>query len=57
MGIISGSNKIIPEFTRIVKDWVADAHFQVIEWPVRSPHLNITENIWKMLEDIIYEKI
>jgi len=41
---------------RIVKQWMSDAHFPVIEWPARSPDLNITENIWKMLQDIIYDR-
>jgi len=41
---------------RIVKNWMASANFPVIEWPARSPDLNIMENIWKMLEDIIYDR-
>ena len=39
---------------RIVKNWMGDAHFLVIEWSSRSDDLNIIENIWTMLEDIIY---
>jgi len=41
---------------RIVKDWMADAHFSQLEWPARSLDLNIMENICKMLEDIIYNR-
>ena len=28
----------------------------LLEWPSRSPNLNIIENTWKMLEDIIYKE-
>ena len=31
--------------------------FPVIDWPVKSPDLNIIENIWKMLQDIIYDRL
>ena len=36
---------------------MTEAHFPVIDWPVRSPDLNIMENIWKMLQDIIYDRL
>jgi len=29
-------------------------NFEVIEWPSRSPDINLMENIWKMLSDIVY---
>ena len=41
---------------RVVKDWMADAKFPVIEWPARSPDLNLMENIWKLLQDVIYDR-
>ena len=34
----------------IAKEWMTD--FPVLPWP----DLNIMENIWKMLEDIIYDR-
>ena len=40
---------------KVVKEWMTKAQFPVIDWPARSPDLNIMENIWKMLQDIIYD--
>ena len=41
---------------RIVKEYMTESHFPVLPWPSRSQNLNIIENIWKMLEDIIYDR-
>ena len=38
----------------VVKEWMINAHFPVMHWPSRSADINIMENIWKMLEDIIW---
>ena len=27
----------------------------IIDWPSKSPDINIVENIWKMISDIVYD--
>jgi len=29
----------------------------VLDWPSRSPDLNIVENIWKMISDLVYDGV
>jgi len=43
--------------TKVVKEWMTKAQFPVIDCPARSSDLNIMENIWKMLQDIIYDRL
>ena len=42
--------------SRLVMDWFRKEKIPLIEWPSRSPDFNIIENVWKMLEDIIYKE-
>lgn len=37
-------------------DFFRSKNVHLLEWPVRSPDLNIMENIWSMLVDIVYDK-
>lgn len=41
--------------SRKTTDFIESSGINVITWPPRSPDINIAENIWKCLEDIIYD--
>ena len=41
---------------KIVKDFKTEHNVNVLEWPAKSPDLNIVEDIWKMLSDIVYDR-
>lgn len=36
--------------------YASSQSFQVREWPSRSPDLNIMENVWKMISDLVYHE-
>ena len=37
-----------------VKNFFTDESMHIIEWPAYSPGVNIMENIWKLLSDVVY---
>lgn len=39
---------------KIVKEWLINHSIRYIEWPSNSPDINIFENVWKMISDIVY---
>jgi len=38
-----------------VKEFFKDSRINVLEWPAKSPDLNIIEDIWKMISNIVYD--
>ena len=40
---------------RSVRQCYETSNIHIIDWPSKSPDINIVENIWKMLSDIVYD--
>lgn len=41
--------------SRKFRTYASQQAFEVWEWPSRSPDLNIMENVWKMISDLVYK--
>ena len=41
--------------SKVIKTFFMDSEIKLLDWPSKSPDLNIVENIWKMLSDIVYD--
>lgn len=39
---------------RVVKNWLESEQIRLLEWPARSPDLNIIENVWGLLTRDVY---
>jgi len=40
---------------KIVQEYLKSSNISTITWPSRSPDLNIVEDVWKMISDMVYD--
>ena len=38
-----------------MKEWMAKVNMTILESPARSPDLNLIENVWEMLAQLVYD--
>ena len=41
--------------SKLMKEWMAKVNMTTLERPASSPDLNLIENIWEMLAQLVYE--
>lgn len=42
--------------SRLLREWLAEQRFQVLDWPPYSPDLNPIENLWSLLKEEILKR-
>ena len=47
-------NASVHKFAK-VKNFMLQSSINILEWPAKSPDLNITEDIWKLISEQIYD--
>ena len=40
---------------KVIKDFYSASGIKVIKWPAKSPDINITEDIWRILSEMVYD--
>jgi len=40
---------------KIIKKLYVDGVIKTVSWPAKSPDINITEDIWKMILELVYD--
>ena len=41
--------------SKLMKEWMAKVNMTTLEWPARSPDLNLIENVREMLAQLVYD--
>lgn len=41
--------------SKLMKEWMAKVNMTTLEWPAKSPDLNLMENVWEMLAQLVYD--
>lgn len=41
--------------SRLVQDFLKYSNISTIQWPSKSPDLNIVEDVWKIISDMVYD--
>ena len=41
--------------SKFIKEWMVKVNMTTLEWPARSPDLNLIENVWEMLAQLVYD--
>ena len=41
--------------SKAIKSFMINSDIEVLEWPSKSPDINIVEDIWKMISDTVYD--
>ena len=41
--------------SKLMKEWMVKVNMTTLEWPARSPDLNLIENVWEMLAQLVYD--
>ena len=41
--------------SKLMKEWMAKVNMTTLEWSARSLDLNLIENVWEMLAQLVYD--